>query len=430
MGFSSIIQNLLPSSGRIERHHFDDTNGLAIYNFTDPAGGFDGTEETGQRADATVLNGPLVADYNHLGVQTLCKLNGTNQSVGIDDAVFDDTGDFAFGLWMKFNSIPGSDVTLISKGTATDADKSWDVYYSSSDERIVIRHFYNAAGANNSAVTALVSHRDVRFEAGKWFFIGGVYNQTDQNFKIHYNGTEVRTSTDSNYATRNNSSVGDLIIGSSFVPSQYSPISIGSFFYKQEAIGNNDMKKVYLASAGGGLRPALRQILGNDYEGQFETYINALLEKRYEVWHGNGDITTPDGANRVAQFASVRNIIGNGHISHSTSGTEGSGDEYTINTSGIYFGHFAASYDGDNRNIAWVNQNHTGEISPNGPIDFLNRTILAIGATERIGDVSDDEYVSATFLTWLPAGEKIRPKVGSSVEANSPVTHLTIARIA
>ena len=150
---------------------------------------------SGNGNNFTLVNGPTYTTDNGGAI----VFDGTNDyatsSVNASFFAFGTAHDYSYGAWAKIDSAEGTE-SILSCGTLDGGitPNSFQIDFEGGNTRL--RHLFRTTGAFQ--INQLSG-----FDVGttNWFYVFGVNDRSEEQFKIYVNGTLVHTENDVNYRT-------------------------------------------------------------------------------------------------------------------------------------------------------------------------------------------------------------------------------------
>lgn len=145
---------------------------------------------------AATARGELLPQYNSF------DFNGSTQYINCgNDSSLQITGNITVCAWVLFDSVPTSSKGILSKYTTVSDQRSWLLYRTSSEWRLLI----SPDGTNGFTISSSSSS----VSASQWYHIAGVYDGS--TIKLYLDGVEVDSTsyTGGVYNSSTNVLIGD-----------------------------------------------------------------------------------------------------------------------------------------------------------------------------------------------------------------------------
>tara|TARA_B100000424_G_scaffold126024_1_gene95471 strand:+ start:181 stop:1200 length:1020 start_codon:yes stop_codon:yes gene_type:complete len=153
---------------------------------------------SGNGNNFTLVNGPTYSSSDGGAI----VLDGTNDyaisDINASFFAFGTANDYSYGVWAKIDQA-GSNESLLSCGTLTGGvtPNSFQIDFEGVSTRI--RHLFRYSSANQ--INQIVTSGDGIVGTTNWFYVMGVNDRSEDQFKIYINGSLVHTENNSVYRT-------------------------------------------------------------------------------------------------------------------------------------------------------------------------------------------------------------------------------------
>lgn len=221
-------------------------------------------------------NGTTLTSTNHLGSTAFCNFNGTSDYLNSTDSIFDTTGSFIMGAWIRPDSLTGAQ-TIIAKYN-TGADRSFLFYLNGDNLNFDI---FIASSNSKSAVSGDIAFLD----DGNFHHVAIIYDQTKKGLTLMLDGNIVASKYDSGMGSRWNTTNMDFTVGATGAGTNFFSGDITEVFYKDISDDTlnwvNAIRKIYavgsrkLVTQDGNDKVAILD--GRQYNGYYQVNIIASV---------------------------------------------------------------------------------------------------------------------------------------------------------